>query len=104
MSFEEYWKARGSLICLETRKAVAEDAWNSAIEHIRTTEPMPVSERILAVLLRIEGNLINRHLEELGIPIGRIVRATAKGWTDIREVGGVWMGDAPGERYRREIP
>lgn len=58
-AFEDWWNRYYSQsdpgdIDVAVAKTVARCSWNAAIEHIRTTEPMPVSERILATLLRIE--------------------------------------------------
>lgn len=63
MTFEEWWKERcgncsqAAHKLMEEHRIIAGTAWNAAIESIRTTERIPVSERLLAAVLRIETRL-----------------------------------------------
>lgn len=108
-AFEEWWRGHyggfdQTNMDVKVAKRVALDSWNAAIEHIRTTEPMPVNERSLTSLIRIE-DVAFRILNKVSpIPKERIARAAKAGWTDIKEINGVWVGDEPGSVRHKEIP
>lgn len=99
-AFEDWWKSV-TTICDESYKTRAEWIWNAAIEHIRTTEPMPVNERILATLLRIESKMPKCDSD---YPVARIRFAQALGWNAITKEGDKWFGFEPGTGAVKEIP
>lgn len=102
-AFEDWWN-ENTAPALNGSKKFSEHVWNAAIEHIRTTEPMPINERALASLIRIE-DIAFRILNKVSpIPHGRIERASSQGWCDIKEINGVWVGDEPGSVRHKEIP